>query len=57
MYWIQSEFCDSFKKFVGKQQSILFVHMSYIKVKIENDETKGQDMGNSTPGQISSDPD
>ena len=49
-----SQFCDSLKKFVGKQQSILFVHMSYIKVKIGEEETKGQDMRNSNPGQISS---
>ncbi len=51
---ISNQFCDSLKKFVGKQQNILFVHMSYIKVKIEREETKGQDMGNSTRGQISS---
>lgn len=38
-----SQFCDSLKKFVGKQQSIFFVHMSYIKVKIGEEETKGQD--------------
>lgn len=39
------------KQYVGKQQSSSLMHMSFITVKIEKQNGKGQDKGNSTPGQ------
>ena len=39
------------KQYVGKQQSSSLMHMSFIIVKIEKQNGKGQDKGNSTPGQ------
>ena len=39
------------KQYVGKQQSSSLMHMSFIIVKIEKQNRKGQDKGNSTPGQ------
>ena len=39
------------KQYVGKQQSSSLMRMSFITVKIEKQNGKGQDKGNSTPGQ------